>query len=75
MIKKEENKDWTQSSPVTTMLLHFTFLSIIKVKPERLIRGLTLKDDAQILENAFFGLVHFPKRKKQQLLGKKTDLR
>jgi len=43
----------------------------MKVKSERVIRRLTLKNDAQTLEMLSLGLVHFPKGKKQQLLGKK----
>lgn len=53
------------------MLLHFTFFSTMKVKSERLIKRLILKEDAQALEMHSLGLVHFPKGKKQQLLGKK----
>ena len=43
----------------------------MKVKSERLIRRLILKDDAQTLEMLSLGLGHFPKGKQQQLLGKK----
>lgn len=70
MIKKGENKgNYMEPSLHQSLLCYcnFTFFSIMKVKSERVIRRLTLKT----LEMLSLGLVHFPKGKKQELLGKK----
>lgn len=62
MIKKGENKgNYTEPSLHQSLLCYcnFTFFSIMKVKSERVIRRLTLKD----FGNAFFGASAFSKGK------------